>query len=347
MLNYILIIGSTVFALLFLTTLIVYIYYMRRAKRIEAKLIDTKIPKRTEYDDFSIKNPYDCEGKYYKAQLHAHTNRSDGKLDPAELIKSYKEKGYNYLAITDHDKITIDKSFDDENFITIPGEEKTIINPFWPLGRHLNRIFVKNKISNNKLKDVDQILGSEGISIINHPATISGLGTQRWDIDFLMGLDNIKFIEISNHFSEEKSNLKYWHLLLNKYGPHKPIWALAVDDAHQKGDLGQNCLMVKTKGVSGQALNQSLEQGCFYGTQGPKAEFFVKDNKIKVDTDREYEVRYINSLNEVVKQEKAQNSFYQVQGNEGFIRIEIIDNNKKQKLWSQPFWLVKNTDGVL
>ena len=346
MLNYILIIGSTIFALLFLITLVVYIYYMRRAKRIEEKLLDIKIAKRPDYDDFSIKNPYDCEGEYYKAQLHSHTNRSDGKLEPSELIKSYKEKGFNYLAITDHNKITIDKSFDDDNFITIPGEEKTIINPFWPLGRHLNRIFVKDKISKNKLKDVDQILGSKGISIINHPATISGLGTQRWDIDFLMELENIKFIEISNHFSEEQSNLKYWHLLLNKYGPKKPIWALAVDDAHQKEDLGQNCLMVKTKEISAKALKQALEKGCFYGTQGPKAQFFVEDNKIKIETDKEYEIRYINSVNEVVKKENAQSSFYQVEGTEGFIRIEIIDNDNKQKLWSQPFWLIENEDGV-
>ena len=40
---------------------------------------------------------------YYKANLHCHTVFSDGKMTPEEVKKNYQEKGYQVLAITDHD----------------------------------------------------------------------------------------------------------------------------------------------------------------------------------------------------------------------------------------------------
>ena len=37
--------------------------------------------------------------------LHLHTNRSDGKLSPTNLVRLLAEQGLEYAAITDHDTI--------------------------------------------------------------------------------------------------------------------------------------------------------------------------------------------------------------------------------------------------
>lgn len=346
MIKTILFIGASLIALILIIILSVYLYYIKRAKNIEQRLNQIEIKMYDSYKDFKIRNPYDYKGKYYKAQLHTHTKESDGKIKTENLIKEYRDRGYNFLAITDHNKITINNNYDNENFITIVGEEMTIIDPFWPLGRHLNRLFVKGKISKNKLTDVDEILNSSNINIINHPATISGLGTQRWDIEFLLKLNNIKFIEINNHFSDEKSNLKYWHILLNKYGPKKPIWALAVDDTHKKRDINKSWVMVKTDNITEKALKEALNRGSFYGTQGVDAEFQVFNKKLSVKTNKRYKIDYINKKNEIVKSEKSNNSFYKFRGDEGFIRIEVINTKDHIKLWSQPFWIVDKRDEV-
>jgi hypothetical protein len=53
-------------------------------------------------DASSISNPYAGSGDWYKGNLHCHTTISDGALSPNEAIALYEEKGYSFLAITDH-----------------------------------------------------------------------------------------------------------------------------------------------------------------------------------------------------------------------------------------------------
>lgn len=66
------------------------------------------------------------KGNFYKANLHSHSDYSDGKLSPAELKKLYKEAGYSVLSITDHEGIFDHSYLDDEDFLTIPGYERAL-----------------------------------------------------------------------------------------------------------------------------------------------------------------------------------------------------------------------------
>jgi len=40
--------------------------------------------------------------KFAKGVLHCHTTESDGNLSPEELIKKYREEGFDFVAVTDH-----------------------------------------------------------------------------------------------------------------------------------------------------------------------------------------------------------------------------------------------------
>jgi len=39
---------------------------------------------------------------HLKGCLHCHTTKSDGNLSPEELIKKYREEGFDFVAVTDH-----------------------------------------------------------------------------------------------------------------------------------------------------------------------------------------------------------------------------------------------------
>lgn len=42
----------------------------------------------------------------HKANFHTHTTESDGRLNPAQTIDEYHQRGYTILSITDHDRCT-------------------------------------------------------------------------------------------------------------------------------------------------------------------------------------------------------------------------------------------------
>ncbi|WP_163550034.1 PHP domain-containing protein [Candidatus Frankia nodulisporulans] len=46
--------------------------------------------------------PFGRLGRFWRGNLHTHTDRSDGALSPAETARHYRQAGYDFLAITDH-----------------------------------------------------------------------------------------------------------------------------------------------------------------------------------------------------------------------------------------------------
>lgn len=63
------------------------------------------------------------EKNKYRANLHCHSNMSDGKKTPAELKEFYKSHGYSVLAITDHDLFVPHNDLTDEDFLMLNGFE--------------------------------------------------------------------------------------------------------------------------------------------------------------------------------------------------------------------------------
>ena len=67
---------------------------------------------------------------YYKANLHCHTNVSDGKLSPEEVKQVYLDKGYSIVAYTDHDVFIPHPELCDESFLALNGFETETNEPY-------------------------------------------------------------------------------------------------------------------------------------------------------------------------------------------------------------------------
>ncbi len=64
-----------------------------------------------------------AKGRFYKANLHAHSTISDGRLTPEELKAAYKSHGYSVLSITDHDIMVPHHDLTDPDFLMLTGFE--------------------------------------------------------------------------------------------------------------------------------------------------------------------------------------------------------------------------------
>ena len=63
------------------------------------------------------------DGCFYKANLHTHTNITDGDLSPEEVKALYKSHGYSVVAYTDHDMMIPHHDLSDESFLALTGFE--------------------------------------------------------------------------------------------------------------------------------------------------------------------------------------------------------------------------------
>lgn len=60
---------------------------------------------------------------FYKANLHCHTNLSDGKCTPEQVKQIYLDKGYSIVAYTDHDIFIRHPELCDDKFLALNGFE--------------------------------------------------------------------------------------------------------------------------------------------------------------------------------------------------------------------------------
>ena len=70
-----------------------------------------------------IQGAFAGKERMLKCGLHCHTTRSDGKGDPAEVMRIHAEKGYDYLAITDHRRYNYKNYAPETGLKIIPGME--------------------------------------------------------------------------------------------------------------------------------------------------------------------------------------------------------------------------------
>ena len=63
------------------------------------------------------------DGNFYKANLHAHSTISDGRLTPEELKEAYKSRGYSVLSLTDHELMIPHHELSDPDFLMMTGFE--------------------------------------------------------------------------------------------------------------------------------------------------------------------------------------------------------------------------------
>ena len=90
-----------------------------------------------------------------KGNLHAHTTFSDGRRPVAEVIERYREMGYGFLAITDHeDRVGDDYWFNipsgGDDLLVLAGIELN----FEPLSQHVGKVTGD----------------TETLYVLNHPA---------------------------------------------------------------------------------------------------------------------------------------------------------------------------------
>ena len=216
----------------------------------------------------------DAGGVWLKGNLHAHTTESDGVVEPARRAAQYRERGYDFLCLSDHHRLTrVDRVPAPPGLTLIQGAELHPDNPFGGQKYHLLAYNMTADLDAERMPPqhvIDAVRKQGGSVWLAHPHWI-GINVRR-DVLPLTGLAGIEvFNTICQRMGRGESAL-IWDDWLDHADRLLP--AIASDDCHGSpehgDDLFQGWTMVRSIDRTPQAIVAALERGSSYSTTGPE-----------------------------------------------------------------------------
>ncbi len=223
-------------------------------------------------------------GKFQRGNIHTHTTRSDGKQSPLEVATWYRDHGYQFLAITDHDVLVEPTEVGDvetPNFVLIPGEEITSAGndkPVHVLGLCIDH-FIPSGHFDSALEALTQgitaVRAQNGFAVANHPNFSWAFGLA--DLTRLTGSYGLEVwsghpASHSAGDATRPSHLALWDELLTR---GRRVTAVAVDDEHtlvatgMAGDALPGLAWIETFGEIGrEPICEALRMGRLYASSG-------------------------------------------------------------------------------
>ncbi|MET9319442.1 CehA/McbA family metallohydrolase [Streptomyces sp. NPDC003038] len=222
--------------------------------------------------------PFNRPGRFWRGNLHTHSDRSDGALPPEKVALLYREAGYDFLAITDHFKaaygfpLTDTQHLRTPEFTTLLGAElhapRTEFSSEWhilavglPLG------FPPPEPGESGPELARRARAASAFIGMAHPA--ASLLTEA-DAE---SLDAAHAVEVYNALSAREERGDSWHLtdvLLNR---GRRLSAYAADDAHFQPQDPPGCaawVQVRAESLDPEALLAALKAGHYYASTGPE-----------------------------------------------------------------------------
>ena len=215
---------------------------------------------------------------WLKGNTHTHTTCSDGTRSPEEAAQWYREAGYDFVFLTEHeDKLEDPQALPDfaglstDDFLVLPGLELRLQMPD-DRSLHVVTLGVARTGAWQPtwtMRDaIEFALDEGGVPIIAHPYW-SGMAHEH-----IADAHGAVAVEVFNTVTELVSSKgfarSYWDDLLRR---GVPIHGVAADDTHwgvEHPDHGKGWIMVKAEQFSLDGILKALRTGCFYASCGPE-----------------------------------------------------------------------------
>lgn len=306
--------------------------------------------------------PFDKPGKFYKGNLHVHSNESDGKLSPTEVIENHKSRGYDFISLTDHllpyARLNINKpgmipltdttAFRDDTFTTLIGAE--IHGPSLGNGDLWHLVAAGLPLDFPLWDGVES-----GLSVAARAKAAGafvGIAHPAWYAltleDALSAVEHSHSVEIYNHACSTIQRENGWYLADSLYDRGIRLSAYAADDAHFKHPQGTfhdafgGWVQVKAASLTPESLLDALKNGWFYSSTGAELrDIRVEGDELVVECSPA-EVILITSRGAQSGYKHGENlteARFPVKrwSDLGFARVTVIDATGN-RAWSNPIW---------
>lgn len=292
--------------------------------------------------------------RWFKGNLHTHTTNSDGDSPPGAVVRWYRDAGYDFLALTDHDILTLP-----DEYRILAGRMELIHGEEITAGDiHVNALGIRADIApvlapTEQLtldRNAARVRAAGGVPAINHP-------NFRWAVrqSDVEPLGSVSVFEVYNAGPEKNNGGRPGH------GSTEELWdgllslgrrmvGIATDDAHEFTRWGQQYrnpgrawVHVHAESAREADVLSALEAGACYASTGVEIEDvgYGRDGvaiDIATRFDRAYQTRFIGRGGEVLEEVHGPQARYRYRGSEGYVRARV-DDSDGGTAWLQPHFL--------
>ncbi|MDO5033684.1 MAG: hypothetical protein Q4D97_02485 [Eubacteriales bacterium] len=254
--------------------------------------------------DYRINNPYeevDWENwKQYKGDFHAHSTNSDGGNLTYEMVEDHYAKGYDILAMTDHNYVTRGWENADEGAMELARKQEIeagtdrdgrgmldmSFSNEQSKSDHINTFNLdfnneafpeEHSAEANMATTLNQVEAMGAIAHINHMGRYTG-GNKNADmshdpetiakyVHLLRQHPATVGMEIINKIDNESRNDRalYDNILMQLMPENRNVWGFANDDTHHVNSTGYAFNMLLMPELSIEETRKAMENGAFYG----------------------------------------------------------------------------------
>lgn len=294
-------------------------------------------------------------GRFFRGNLHCHSNRSDGLREPEEVVAAYRGAGYDFLCLSDHFEeeygwqVTDTRHLRDEGFTTIVGAELSSAqwgerNCYWITAAGLPSDFAAPP-ADDQAEAIRRARDAGAFVVMLHP----GLNNLLLAVaDGLPGLDAIHAVEVYNHntagYAPDRAEGAYMLDGLLEGG--RRLLVNAGDDAHfgHPRDRFGGWVEVHCDRPDPEALLEALKVGRYYSTQGPSfRELIVDGTQLHVETSGAYAISLTGggdcwqSGSERIGEPIVEAEFDLGPFGGSYCRVTVVDPVGR-RAWSNPIW---------
>ena len=226
----------------------------------------------------ALLQPFSKPGRFWRGNLHTHSNQSDGALPTSEVIQAYKNAGYDFVMLSEHFvdhfnfPINDTRGFRGNSFTTLIGVElhapETSAGELWHIvAAGLPLDFKPPQQGETGPQLAARARDAGAFIAIAHPSW------SRYTIeDGRALLPSAHAVEIYNHGCAIENDLgDGWYLHDQLLNEGSKLTAIATDDAHFKTpDHFGGWVNVKAQSLDPDEILSALKAGHFYSSQGPE-----------------------------------------------------------------------------
>jgi hypothetical protein len=298
------------------------------------------------------------EGRFFRGNLHCHSNRSDGLRSPEEVVGAYRDAGYDFVCLSDHFeaehgwRITDTRHLHDENFTTILGAELSSApweqrDCYWVAAAGLPADFAAPLAGDHaeairRARDVGAFLVMLHPGLNNLPLAAA---------ERLPGLDTVHAVEIYNHnlASALPAQANGAYMLDGLLERGRRLLVNAGDDAHfgHPKDRFGGWVEVYCDRLDPETLMRSLKAGRYYSTQGPSfRELLVDGELLRVETSEAYAISLTGGGDRWQSGQERHSAdgepiceaeFDLAPFRDSYCRVTVVDPAGRPA-WSNPIW---------